>query len=350
MSNPFTIAFGIEPRDYISRNEQTSKIIETFTADIPSNYMFMISGTRGSGKTAMLSNISEAFEKKKDWIVIDVSPDVDILNTIAANLYSKRKLHSIFANAKIDLSGLGIGVSIENATPIYDISLAIETMIGELANKGYRVLISIDEIVSNNNIKVFAGIYQILLRKKLPIFLLMTGLYDNINNLQNEKNLTFLYRAPKIYIEPLNLFSIARSYSSILSLGDDTAKEMAKLTKGYAYAYQVLGYLYYESASKNKGKVDHSELIRSFETTLSEYVYEKIWFGLPDTEKNILTLLVKNGQMKIKDIRGELSLTDSQMSVYRDRLKRRGLVDATSYGLLSLSLPRFAEIVSFWVD
>ena len=156
--------------------------------------------------------------------------------------------------------------------------------------------------------------------------------------------------ADKIYIEPLNLFSIARSYSSILSLGDETAKEMAKLTKGYAYAYQVLGYLYYESASKNKGKVDHSELIRSFETTLSEYVYEKIWFGLPDTEKNILTLLVKNGQMKIKDIRGELSLTDSQMSVYRDRLKRRGLVDATSYGLLSLSLPRFAEIVSFWVD
>ena len=350
MVNPFTLSFGIEPKEYISRNQQTSKIMDSFLSEAPSNYMYMLSGIRGSGKTVMLSNLTETFEGKKDWIVVNVSPDVDILNAIAANLYSRRSIHSLFTNAKIDLSGLGIGISLENSTPIFDISVALEELLTELKKKNYKVLIVIDEIVNNSNVKVFAGIYQILLRKKLPVFLLMTGLYENINNLQNEKTLTFLYRAPKIYLEPLNTFSIAQSYKSILGVDDGTAKVMAKLTNGYAYAYQVLGYLYWENIKETKKCREVEELINEYDLTLSEYVYEKIWYELPGTEKKIVTLLINNEQMKIKDIRDSLSLSESKMSVYRDRLKRRGIVDVSRYGYLSLNLPRFASIAKFWID
>ena len=39
---------------------------------------------------------------------------------------------------------------------------------------------------------------------ELPCVLVMAGLFDNISNLQNEKSLTFLYRAPKkFFLEPL---------------------------------------------------------------------------------------------------------------------------------------------------
>ena len=350
MPNPFTLSFGIEPREYISRTQQTSEIINTFMSETPSNYTYMLSGIRGSGKTVMLTNIIETFEKEKDWIVINVSPDVDILNAIAANLYSRKSIHTLFTNAKIDLSGLGIGISIENATPIFDISVALEELLTELKKKHYKVLIAIDEIVSNNNVKVFTGIYQILLRKKLPLFLLMTGLYENINVLQNEKTLTFLYRAPKIYLEPLSTYSIAQSYRSILNVDDSTAKEMARLTSGYAYAYQVLGYLYWDKITEKKKSGGIDDLIGDYDRTLSEYVYEKIWFELPDTEKKIISLLVENGEMKNKEIRDALSLSDSKMSVYRDRLKRKGLIDVSRYGYLALNLPRFDAIAKFWID
>jgi hypothetical protein len=275
---------------------------------------------------------------------------MDILNTIAARLYARPTIRNVLTNAKIDLSALGIGLSVKNANPIYDITAALEKLFSELKKKGYKVLIAIDEIVNNQNIKLFAGVFQILLREKMPIFLIMTGLFENINNLQNEKTLTFLYRAPKIYIEPLNLFSVAKSYKKIFELDDDMAKQMANLTNGYAYAYQVLGHLYWEAASKSKKSVKLDNLIDDYDSTLSEYVYEKIWFELPEMEKRIATLLVKNGQMKIKDIREALELTDSQMGVYRDRLKRRGIVDTSKFGSLSLILPRFKEIVTYWID
>lgn len=350
MTNPFTISFGIEPKEYISRPEQTSNIVESFMSESPSNYVYMLTGIRGCGKTVMLANITETFEKDKNWIVVNVSPDVDILNTIASTLYSMKGIHNLFTNARIDLSALGIGVSLENSTPIFDISVALEELLTELKKKNYRLLIVIDEVVNNANVKVFAGIFQILLRKKLPVFLLMTGLYENINNLQNEKTLTFLYRAPKIYLEPLNSFSIAQSYRNILKTDDITAKNMAKLTNGYAYAYQVLGYLYWDKIIDKKVCNEVIDLIDDYERTLSEYVYEKIWFELPETEKRISTLLIENGEMRTKDVKEALSLTDSQLSVYRDRLKRRGIIDVSRYGYLSLRLPRFAEIAKFWID
>lgn len=350
MPNPFSISFGMEPKEYITRRQQTDTIVNTFIEENPANHTYMLSGIRGAGKTVMLSSITEIFEKKKDWIVINVSPDMDILNTIAAHLYSRKPIHNLFTEAKIDLSALGIGVSIKNATPVYDISTALDRLFEELSKKNIKVLIAVDEIVNNQNVRVFAGVYQILIRKKKPVFLLMTGLYENINNLQNEKTLTFLYRAPKIYLEPLSKFSIARSYKNVLGVDDKTAKEMAELTNGYAYAYQVLGYLYWEKIIENKAATEIGDIIDEYDSTLSEYVYEKIWFELPQTESKIVSLLVKKGQSKTKDIKEELSLSDSQMSVYRDRLKRRGIIDASKYGFLDLILPRFKEIVSFWID
>ena len=71
MSNPFSISFGLEPKEYISRHQQTDRIIDAFTEESPSNHTFMLSGIRGSGKTVLLANITETFEKKKDWIVIN---------------------------------------------------------------------------------------------------------------------------------------------------------------------------------------------------------------------------------------------------------------------------------------
>ncbi len=141
-----------------------------------------------------------------------------------------------------------------------------------------------------------------------------------------------------------------RSYKNVLGIDDKTAREMADLTNGYAYAYQVLGYLYWEKIIDNNTATELNDIIDEYDSTLSEYVYEKIWFELPETESKIVALLVKNGQSKIKDIREKLSLSDPQMSVYRDRLKRRGIIDTSKYGSIDLILPRFKEIVSFWIE
>ena len=42
-------------------------------------------------------------------------------------------------------------------------------------------------------------------------------------------------------------FLIAKEYKNVFGIDDDKASEMAKLVKGYPYAYQVLGYLCYKN-------------------------------------------------------------------------------------------------------
>lgn len=49
-TNPFTLSFGMEPNQYISRFSQTNEVIEAFTSENPSSYVYMITGIRGAGK------------------------------------------------------------------------------------------------------------------------------------------------------------------------------------------------------------------------------------------------------------------------------------------------------------
>ena len=100
-------------------------------------------------------------------------------------------------------------------------------------------------------------------------FLLAAGLMENITELQNNKSLTFLYRAPKITLDELNIISIAHKYKDIFSLDKEESYKMAKTTKGYAYAYQILGYLCFEHNKKYTGILDY------FDEQLAQYSYEK---------------------------------------------------------------------------
>ena len=326
-TNPFTLSFGMEPLQYISRFSQTNEIINSFSSEAPTSYVYMISGVRGAGKTVMLSSLSDHFNKKKDWIVVNVVPETDILHAIAAKLYSINELKKLFITAKLDLSAFGLGITIEGGHQIFDIGTALEQMLEHIAKRKKRVLILIDEVISNQHVKSFVAEFQLFIRKKLPVFLLMTGLYNNIYNLQNEDTLTFLYRAPKIMLEPLSLGAISRSYADVLNVDDDTASYMAKLTKGYPFAYQVLGYLYWQNIIDSKKKKTVDDLIPDFDNILEDYVYEKVWTELSDKEKEIIGFVAGKEPAKISDIRENLSLSSGSMSVYRDRLAKKGIIN-----------------------
>ena len=349
-TNPFTLSFGMEPNQYISRFSQTNEVIEAFTSENPSSYVYMITGIRGAGKTVMLSNLCNSFSEYKDWIVLNVIPDSDILKAILAKLASKKETKKWIVGAKIDLSifGIGVGVSMERET-VYDIETAFEEILKQLSKNGKKLLIAIDEMVNNEFVRIFAATFQVLIRQKLPVFLLATGLYDNIYNLQNEKSLTFLYRAPKIMLEPLSINSISRSYEQVLKISTDDADRMAKLTKGYAFAYQVLGYLFWDKNIKKKLSKSIDDLLPEYDEYLESYVYEKIWSELSPKERDIISILSEDEDKKVADIREQLDMTSSQMSVYRDRLKKRGIINATNYGYISIKLPRFGEITRRWI-
>ncbi len=340
MNNPFTLSFGKKPVQYISRIAQTNQIIENFQAEIPSNQIFMITGVRGSGKTVMMTNIAEEMRRNTDWIVIELNPMRDLLDSLAAKIYSIPKMHARFLEARLDFSAFGLGVSIENAAPVTDIENALERMLEQVKLAGKRLLITLDEAANSEYVRIFASSFQIFLRHDYPIYLLMTGLYENLYDLQNEKLLTFLYRAPKLVLEPLNYTAVRKNYMDIFGVDIDMAEKMTVLTKGYPFAFQVLGYLYWENREK-----DIDDILPEYDQYLEEYVYGKIWSELSQLDKKILTEISLSGESRVVRLRERLEMKSELFSVYRERLKRKGVIDTREYGKIRLALPRFAEFV-----
>ncbi len=341
MNNPFTLSFGKKPIQYISRITQTTHIIDTFCAEVPSNQIFMVTGVRGSGKTVMMTQVANEIAKNKEWIVIELNPTRDLLQSLAAKIYALPQMHERFLKAKLDFSAFGLGVSLEDAAPVTDIEDVVEKMLEQIKKVGQKLLITIDEVSKSEYIKIFASAFQIFLRQDYPIFLLMTGLYENLYELQNDRSLTFLYRAPKIILEPLNYTAVRKHYEDIFHIDSETAGVMTSLTKGYPFAFQVLGYLYWE----NRDHKSLEEILPEYDQYLEEYVYSKIWSELSALDKKVMTALCLSSDNSVKTIRENLDMKSEQFSVYRDRLKRKGVIDTREYGKITIALPRFEEFV-----
>lgn len=77
----------------------------------------------------------------------------------------------------------------------------------------------------------------------------MTGLPDLVLDLQNDAKLTFLLRSEKINMAPLSMTDITLSYQRVFDYSFAEAGKMAKMTMGYSYAFQLLGYLVFENLS-----------------------------------------------------------------------------------------------------
>ncbi len=338
-SNPFNLTFGKEPTHMIGRYGQTGEIVDTFEASEPSQQVYMITGVRGSGKTVFMTSIAKTFKRKDDWIVLELNASGELLKEFAAKLYNEKSLSNAFEADGINLSFWGIGVDLKKAKPITDLETAIERMLDRVVKSKKRVLITIDEVSNTKEMRYFSGAFQILIRHDYPLFWLMTGLYENINRLQNEDNLTFLYRAPKIYLNALNIYRISESYEQLLNVGKDDATELAKMTKGYPFAFQVLGYFMHEKKCDLKKAVSESRIY------LDEYVYDKIWIELSEKEKDILGCIALKECTEVKMIKEYMNLKPNEFSVYRDRLIKKGIVDGSSRGRLDFSLPFLDEYI-----
>lgn len=280
-NNPFTLSFGMSPNEFISRYEYSDEIVNTFSATNPVSHAYLIEGIRRSGKTVLMTTIEKELQKEKNWIVVDLNSTQDLLSDFALKLVDSCK---------------------ESVSVIYE-------LLENLKKKNKKILITIDEVMNGENMRHFASEFQIMLRKDLPVFLLMTGLYENIYSIQNDPALTFLLRTPKIKMEPLSLAQITKVYQNVFKTDIDMAKKLAKLTKGYAFAFQALS----------------------------------------EQDKNVI-IAITDSKTSVSEICKKLNMTSQTFSKYRQRLLERGIIQAPQHGYVEIVLPRFAEFAKYYVD
>ena len=319
--NPYTLVFGREPLQVIPRVSTVAEVVETFCEEPPSQQVFLITGVRGSGKTVLMTEVSKRLASRDDWVVVELNPERDMLQSLAANLSSRHNLAKLFQSAKINLSLFGFGLEVTGSVPISDIEVALERMLASLRGQGKKLLVTVDETASTPTMREFASAF------------------DNIRRLQDEKTLTFLYRAPRLDMKPLNIGIIADNYRKNLVLEDDEAIRMAKMTLGYPFAFQVFGYFAWRNGSLNERALSECKQY------LDDYAYEKIWSELSQGDRDVALAIATAKSSRVRDIREVAGMSTNQFNPYRDRLVKKGVADGSTYGHLRFALPLFDRYV-----
>lgn len=350
MQNPFTTTFSKAPEYTYIATQKTDEILENFRYENPSESVYKITGVRGSGKTVILAKVEEELRseanKEKGWLVFDLNPTRDMLGQIAAMLQkegfgkSNIKNRGFNVSASVLGTGGGVGYSAEKEDVFFDIGVEIEEMIKQVQESGYRILLGIDEVSKTPEMITLASEYGRWLRANYPVYLVCTGLYENIQEVSNVKNLTFFRRATTIKTEALNMVRMSEMYRNRLDIEIEEARRMAKCTKGYAYAFQELGVLYFKK--RKDEKLEH--LLPELKAELFAYSYEKIWEELTEADRFLVGLLVDKEEYKREEVLKLMGDRAGNYSMYRDRLIKRGILESRQ-AYISLALPFFADYV-----
>ena len=337
-NNPYTLMFGKQPVQNIPRLVEMNEVLDSFLNEPANQQIYMITGIRGCGKTVFMTEVAGELKKRKEWEVLELSTSQNLLASMAEALTRENRFTQ-FLKRGIGVSIAGFGVQLDSSKNSSSPLIAIRETLDALKNHKKKLLICIDEVISNDYMKEFASIFQILIREDYPIYLLMTGLFDNINDLRNEKNLTFLYRAPEIRMKALNIKTIADNYQKNFQITDKQASEMAKLTRGYSFAFQVLGYFTY----RHEG--NYNDAISEFRQYLEDYVYEKIWSELSNMDRKFMFAVACSESGKAKEIKDKLGWENNQYTPYRNRLIKKMLINGDEYGYIKITLPLFEEYI-----
>ena len=135
--------------------------------------------------------------------------------------------------------------------------------------------------------------------------------------------------------------TIADNYKNVFNTDSDIALKMAKITKGYSFAFQVLGHFTW----KNDG--DYNMALPYFKQYMEDYVYEKIWSEMSEGDRRLAYGVARSKSGKAKDIKSIASISDNEYSVYRDRLVKRGILDGSTHGYVKFTLPMFEEYATY---
>lgn len=85
-------------------------MVSTFNAQNAVSHVFLIEGIRGSGKTVLMTSISDELCVNKDWIGVDLNPAVDLLDNLAECLVNSMNIFPDILGNGFSISAMGFGI------------------------------------------------------------------------------------------------------------------------------------------------------------------------------------------------------------------------------------------------
>jgi len=355
MGNPYNPSFGRKPERFLGRSLIVHEIISALDNRNSPWRTTLLIGVRGSGKTALLSDINESVAAK-DCIAISVTPENDILNDILSQLHSnlpKSIAKNIPKPSKLTIAG-AVELDIDNDKPYFlnNFRYQITLMLEELKKKKFKVLFLIDESQRHSTgMRTFISTYQHLIREEFDVHLIMAGLPNVISDILNDDVLTFLRRANQVVLDNVDLSLVKNDfYETFLEEYKVPEKILdcaALITKGFPYLIQLVGFYLWEflnSGTQPEGVLE--QVVVQAKSMMFQNVHKLQYRELSAGDREfVYAMVVDNGFSRFADIISRTGRSKNHLSSYRLRLIDHGYIKAVGRGEVAFCLPFTKEFL-----
>lgn len=330
--NPFNPQFGSIPRLYLDLDEDIKKYAKRAhrSGDNPV-YSLFITGLYGSGKTTFMKRLAQELKKQSKTVVIVLHNTSDLFKTMCNQLTSS-------------LPDLKIAGGGEKHNEIY-YRYGLDQILASIKKKNLHVVFCIDEITNTPAIRKLAESFNEWSLNDFKASVIMTGQQKEIDSLCSTYNLTFLIRSDRLKLPRLRKSSMAKTYQKVFAFqNSNLAAEMASLTQGYPYAFQLLGDQMYKSlitASDPRQAFEKAKL--SFKDLLFKRAYDVIAHGLTKEELRFLSAVTQSSSLSF--IIKQLNKRKQVVNGERLKLEKEGLIKQLPGGSLDFALPLFKEFM-----
>lgn len=353
--NPFKPTAGAEPPVLAGRDAVLSDFEIGLEEGVGAPGRLMrITGPRGSGKTVLLTELGD-IARQHGWRVVDVTAAGHLPELICRRLEKeKRSDYSV----ELDLKVIKARAQKDDSLKTEDIYEVLERVVGKLTEKGYGLLVTVDEIqdASIEDVREVAVAIQHLIRERRNIAFVFAGLTAGVMNLLGEDGPTFLRRA---YPEELDTIPVdeveaalgATFEKSEVLIGEEELSLAAHSTAGYAYLIQLVGYYVWRAAQVRAGaKLDAitmGDVEKGVVAARREFERTVLETAIAHLPKRAMEYLLAMAEDKLASSTGEianrLGVFASSLSTTRKLLVSRQVIESTARGYVGFSIPFMRE-------
>ena len=359
MSNPFNPSFGKRPIHFFGRHEITRSIILSVD-DMDSPWRTtLITGVRGSGKTALLSDVRINLDRQ-DVIALYVVPNEAMLDSVLSQLY--RQLPKSISDAIPELKSisvsLGVSVGFEKdvKTPYFTetFSYQIMELMDACMKQGKHIVFLVDEAQKHTeDMRILISTYQDLVMRDYSVSMVLAGLPSVVTDIINDDVLTFLRRAKQVELENVEQMIVEHEFKKVFfgagtTLTEEIISKAAIGTYGYPYLIQLVGYYLWEDMHKGKGNDVLADVLLKSKAELFRNVHRLVFADLSNRDREFLfTMSEDEGLSSVSVIGERMHKEKNFISLYRERLMSASVIKAAGRGLLCFNYPYMREFLHY---
>lgn len=349
--NPFSPSFGTTPPLLAGRDDVLARFDEAVdTGPTHPDYTLLITGDRGTGKTALL-NALESSAAERGWMTITAAASSEPLSARIAGETAhciERLLGGRRRTRLSSISALGIGVELDRGDPGAGAEpglLGLLERLGELlADNGTGLLLTVDEMhdTPRDDVRNLAAAVQIVTRRRLrPVAFAAAALPLMEHTHLADPHMTFLQRCARAPLGPLTPADTRRALREPIvrsgaAITDEALDEAAQATLGYPYMIQLVGFHAWRtraSADEPVSVHDIGAAVVEAEHAMVEQIAAPVWNRLSPMDRRFLVAMLQDDpDSGLADIAARLGRSLQYARTYRRRLDAAGAVSPAPAG------------------